>query len=232
MAKILFFAATSAVYPTMVALAILIFARPKPVKLFSGFLIGGMIVSLVAGMVILTVVGTESLGPGSRGAARPVLSLTVGLLLIAVGATLLLGHDLPGAGRRARRKEKKQELAVKNGSGESRVARFVARDSFWLALGVGAALNLPSVRYVSALAEIDSMGLPTFTDLLIVLLYNVIMFSLIELSLAFCLFAPERAAAAVTRLDVWTRSHLRDIGIAVALIGGIYFVVKALITLL
>ena len=38
MAKVLVFALVSALYPTLVALAILMLARPQPVKLFAGFL--------------------------------------------------------------------------------------------------------------------------------------------------------------------------------------------------
>lgn len=97
---------------------------------------------------------------------------------------------------------------------------------------VGAALSVPSVWYLSALAEIDANQYSTLVDILLVLLFNVIMFALIEISLAVCYFAPERAAADVARFDAWTHSHMREIGIAVALAGGLYLAVKALLTLL
>lgn len=232
MAKIVFLAVLSAFYPTFVALAILILARPKPVRLFAGFLVGGMTVSIAAGFVVLALVDTAAVGSGSKGPARPGLTLFLGLVLIAVAVILLAGHDLPGAGRRALRKAKKQESAAGKGSGESRFARFVARDSFWLAVGIGAFLSLPGVGYLSALEQIHLKGFSTPAAIIAVLLFNLIAFGLIELLLAFCYFSPERAAAAVARFDAWTHSHLREIGIAVALIGGIYLALTALITLL
>ena len=68
--------------------------------------------------------------------------------------------------------------------------------------------------------------------MLAVLLFNLIMFALIEICLAVCFFAPERAAADVARFDAWTNSHMREIGITVAIAGGLYLVTKALLTLL
>lgn len=231
MAKVLVFALVSALYPTLVALAILMLARPQPVKLFAGFLLGGMTVSLAAGFGILAFADTGSLGSGSSGSTRPVLSLVLGLILVAVAVTVLLGHEVPGAARRARRKARK-EAAGDGKPRESKVARVMARDSFWIALGIGALLSVPSVWYLSALAEIGAKDFSTPVDILTVLAFNLIMFALIEISLAVCFFAPERAATEVARFDAWTNSHMREIGIAVALAGGFYLATKALLTLL
>ena len=231
MAKVLVFALVSALYPTLVALAILMLARPKPVKLFSGFLIGGFTISLAAGWAILAFVDTGSPGFGSSGSARPLLSLVLGLALIAVAVTLLAGHELPGAERRARRKARQETLAVQGEKKESKVARVVARDSFWLAMLVGALLSVPSVWYLSALAEIGGRNYSTPVDILVVFAFNLVMFALIEISLAVCYFAPERAARDVARFDAWTHSHLREIGIVIAFGGGLYLAVKALLTL-
>ncbi|MDQ5894683.1 MAG: hypothetical protein QG596_944 [Actinomycetota bacterium] len=232
MAKVLFLALLSAVYPTFVALAILMLARPNPVKLFSGFLIGGMVVSIGAGISIILFADPASVGSGSSGATRPILSLVVGLALIAVATTLLLGRELPGAERRARRKARKKALAESGELKPSRVTRFIEKDSFWLAMGIGALLSIPSVWYLSALADLDAQGFSTILEIVIVILFNLIMFALIEFCLVFCFVAPERAAADVARFDSWTNSHMREIGIVVALGGGIYLAVKAVVTLI
>lgn len=231
MLKVLILGLLSAVYPTLVALAILMLARPNPVKLFSGFLIGGLVVSLGAGIGIMLFIDPQTVGSGSKGATRPILSLIGGLLLIAVAVTLLLGRDLPGAERRARRKARKEALIEAGESNPSRIARFIERDSFWLAMGVGAVLSVPGFWYLSALAELDTLGYSTLADILILVAFNLLTFALIEFCLLFCLLAPERAAADVARFDAWTKSHMRGIGIAVALGGGIYLVIKALIAL-
>lgn len=235
MGKILVLAVAAAFYPTLLAIVVLILTRPQPVRLLAGFLIGGMTVSITVGLVILGFADTSNLGTGSTGSTNPIISLVVGALLIGLALLLITGRDLPGAERRAARKARKAEQAAASeaaGKKDPWSQRMLTRDSFALAVVLGAVLNLPSVWYLEALREIDVNGYATVPSILLVLLFNLIMFALIEIPLAYYLLRPERAAEAVASFDSWTRSNLRGIGIWVAAVAGAYLAVRGVVGLL
>jgi hypothetical protein len=241
MGKIFIFALAAAVYPTLLAIVILILARPHPVRLFTGFLIGGMTMSITVGLAILGLADTSNLGTTSSNSPRPVINLVLGVLFLCLGFVLASGRDVPGAGRRATRKATKaakaEEAAKAAEEGgeepkESWATRLLTRDSMALAIVLGVVLNLPSVWYLAALKEIDDGGYSAVANILLVVGFNLIMFALIEIPLAFYLLMPDRAAAAVARFDAWTRSHLRQIGVVLALIAGTYLVIDGIIDLI
>ncbi len=233
MGQIILLAVAAAFYPTLLAVVILILNRPHPVRLLSGFLIGGMAVSISIGVAILAFADTSNLGTNSSGSTNPIISLVLGVLLLAIAFVLVTGRDLPGAGRRAARKEKKAAKAAAEDDGkEPWTTRLLTKDSFALAIILGVVLNLPSVWYLQALKEIDVGGYSQASSLLLILMFNLIMFALIELPLAYYLVRPDGAAAAVARFDAWTRSNMRQIGIWVAFVAGAYLAISGIIGLL
>ena len=91
--------------------------------------------------------------------------------------------------------------------------------------------NLPGVSYLEALTEIAKADASTGSALLQLLLFNVIMFALVELPIVAYIVEPQRAADLVKRGSDWGHAHSRKIAIAVATAVGVWLIVKGLISL-
>jgi len=63
------------------------------------------------------------------------------------------------------------------------------------------------------------------------MLFNSIMFALVELPIIAYLVNPERAAGLVDNLSDWAMSHSRGIGIVVASVIGLWLVIKGTVNL-
>lgn len=220
-------ALAAAFYPTLLAVVVIILTRPNPARLLAAFLIGGMATSIAVGLAVLAIIeGSGVVGGGSSHSISPAIDLVVGLMSLALAFMIATGRPLPFAERRASRKAAKAAPAVE--AKDPWTQRILGRDSLALAFGLGIVLDLPSVWYLAALKDIAKAGNSTGHDIALVLLFNVIMFALIEIPLVCYLVAPQSSAARVARFDEWTRSHLRQIGATVAAVIGVYLTINGI----
>jgi hypothetical protein len=89
-----------------------------------------------------------------------------------------------------------------------------------VAFVVGAAINLPGPFYVLALGEIANGAYDHLASLGLILLFNAIMFTLLEVPLVGYLVRPARTAAQVGRLSIWLNANgLRIMGALIGLVG-------------
>lgn len=217
MAHIVLLALAAAVFPTLIACVVVMISRPEPRRLLVAFYAGGLIVSIGAGIVVLdafkrgdSVVGNSSSSP------NPGTSIVTGLLALALGWLMVSGRGrvllnrwrghVPG------RRERKQ--------GPSWAERRLDQANVAAAFAVGAAINLPGPFYVLALGEIATGDYSRPAEFALILVFNAIMFTLIEVPLAGYLLRPERTAEQVRELATWlNRNGLRVMGALVALVG-------------
>jgi hypothetical protein len=208
---------------------ILILTRPQPVRLLAAFLVGGMATSVIVGLIVLTAIDGSGAVEGSTGkSVSPAIDIVVGLLSLALAFAVATGRDLPFADRRAARKQAKAAAAADAESKDPWTQRILTRDSLWLAFGLGIVLDLPSVWYLAALKDIAEGSHPQGTEIALILVFNLIMFALIEIPLVCYLIAPERSAAAVARFDAWAHGHMRQIGASVAAVLGAYLLLSGI----
>ena len=117
--------------------------------------------------------------------------------------------------RRARHPRRRPKEA-----GPSWAERRLDRANAAVAFAVGAAINLPGPFYVLALGEIASGPYDTLTSLGLILLFNAIMFLLLEVPLVGYLVRPERTAEQVGRLSIWLNANgLRVMGALIGVVG-------------
>jgi Sap, sulfolipid-1-addressing protein len=212
----------SAVYPTLLAVVILILTQPNPRRLLAAYLAGGMLASLTIGLVI--VAGLNSghvLNGGSGRTINPAVDLAVGLLLLVLLYALLSGRDRRFTERRERKRAERAESGKEPWSD-----RVLQRQSLVLTFVVGIALNLPGALYLVALKEIASADQGTVEDVLQVLAYNLIMFAWAEIPLIAYGLAPERTEALIKRFHDWLGAHARQIAIAICGIAAAYLTIK------
>jgi hypothetical protein len=212
----------SAVYPTLLAVVILILTQPNPRRLLAAYLAGGMLASLTIGLVI--VAGLNSghvLNGGSGRTINPAVDLAVGLLLLVLLYALLSGRDRRFTERRERKRAERADSGKEPWSD-----RVIRRQSLVLTFVVGIALNLPGALYLVALKDIASADQGTVADVLQVLVYNLIMFAWAEIPLVAYGLAPERTEALIKRFHDWLGDHARQIAIAICGIAAAYLTIK------
>jgi hypothetical protein len=133
--------------------------------------------------------------------------------------------------RPARLKKKRGAEASAGPKKPTWAQRAIRHDSLKVAFGLGVLLDLPSVWYLIALKDIVNGSYSAVAEVLLVLVFNLIMFVLIEVPLIAYLVAPEKAAGIVARFNAWIRSHGRRIMEGVAGLFGAYLVVKGVVAI-
>src|SRR4051812_10998482 len=102
--EILPLALGSAVYPTLLALVVIIVGRPNPQRLLLGFLAGAMTTSLtIGGAIVFGLASTDAVG-GDDHAIGPAINFVIAALLLVLLWILASGRDAGLRERRARKK--------------------------------------------------------------------------------------------------------------------------------
>ena len=217
MADIFVLAFAAALYPLLLAGVLLILTQPDPRGLLLAFLLGGMLVSLVAGTAILVAVDESGVlrpSSSSRDSVSPGVDIVAGLVSLGLAVVL------------ARRGARPRPQPAESDASPSWMGRHLARGSRWPAFVVGIVLNLPGVWYLAALKEISAGNYATVTDAFLLVGFNVIMFALVEVPLVWYLVSPDGAQRFVTGMDRWFHTHANQLGVAITGLVGVYLCVR------
>jgi hypothetical protein len=188
-------------FPTLLACVAIMISRPEPRWLLIAFYAGGLATSVSAGIVVLAVFesGDSVLG-STRSDPHPATSIVAGLVALlfwwlmasARGNAML---DRWHSSHRRRRKSKQEE-------GASWAERRLGRASWRIALLVGAVINLPGPLYLLALGKIADGGYSNLAQVVLILLFNAIMFLLLEAPLVGYLVRLRRPRSGLRRCRV------------------------------
>ena len=217
MASIIPLAFAAALYPTLLAGVIVLLARDKPVAMLAAFLAGGVLISLVAGLIIVFALG-GAVSTKNQKSASPTIDLVIGVLSLVLAAVLWRRRRADGGAETVRKKDK----------GPSRTQRMLGEGSAWAAFGAGLILNLPGIWYLDALKEISKANAGTVATVLSVLLFIVIMFAMAELPLIGYLVAPEATQVRVEGFQTWMSVHARTVAFWAAAVIGAYLTIKGI----
>jgi hypothetical protein len=218
MAHIVLLALAAAVFPTLIACVAIMLSRPDPRRLLVAFYAGGLIVSIGAGIVVLNAFKRgDSVAGNSSSSPNPGTSIVTGLLALLLGWLMASGRGSAlltrWRSRHGGHRERKKE-------GPSWAERRLDQANVAVAFAIGAAINLPGPFYVLALGEIAAGEYSPRAEFGLILLFNAIMFVLIEVPLAGYVLRPERTAEQVAGLATWlNRNGLRVMGGLVAIVG-------------
>ncbi len=222
MINVLVLAVASAVSPTILAVVIVVLHRPHPRRLLAAYLVGGMLTSIAVGIAIVTSLNELDAVSGSSPAADPIVNFTIGFLSLLVAYVLATDRD---AGFSERRHEKQAEKPQRDPWSE----RVMSRGSAPIAFAVGVALNLPGAFYLVALKDIAQGQSGTGSQVLVVVVFNLIMFLLAEVPLLGYSFAPEATEVKVEALNGWMARHARQIVVVIATTIGVYLVARGIV---
>ena len=165
----------SAVYPTLIAVAVAALSTPRPARTMTFFLLGGMIASVTIGCVIVFALHGSSVINASKSPVNPIVYFGVGAFALLLA--FVIGRRPPT--------ERKAE--------GGRITRTLNRSqSAFAAFGVGLVLNLvPGAWYIIALKDIAQANWGNTQIVLVIVLFCVLQYALIELPLLGFVFAPE-----------------------------------------
>ena len=226
MAQILLYAVGSAFFPALLAGVSVILTRDRPAALLLAFYIGGMVVSISVGLILLEVAGSDANLGTSSSKSSPVFE--IGAAIAAFALAWLTGSKRGRAAIddwRSKRKSRKEAKQIKK-HGEVQEAkdpwtvRVLDRGSVLLALIAGMILNLPGPFYLFALADIAEAKYSTAEAVILVVVFNLIMFMLAEVPLVGYWLDPAKTQDRVGRFSTWLENHgLQIIAIFAALWG-------------
>jgi Sap, sulfolipid-1-addressing protein len=220
--NVLVLALASAVSPTILAVVIVVLHRANPRRLLLAYLIGGMLASVAVGIAIVSSLNELNVVSGSSPVADPLLDFTVGALALLVAYVLATDRDARYA---ERRREKRASRPTRDPWSE----RVLSRGNAPIAFAVGVILNLPGAFYLVALKDIakslDGFG----NQVLAIVVFNLIMFTLAEVPLLGYSFAPQETQRRVEALNAWMGRHARQIVVAIATTIGLYLIARGIV---
>jgi hypothetical protein len=236
MLSILPLALAAAVYPTLLVGVVVMLTRPDPRRLLAAFRFGGVLVSVTCGLIIVFVLkGTIS--ASRQRSASPKIDLIAGILslVLAIGLWARRNGRRPGDRKPPAAYPTSDSLSCadnpRGSDHPSFTGRMLARGSLKSAFAAGMILNLPGIWYLIALKDIAQANHSAVTDVLLILLFNAIMFLIVELPLIGYLVRPDETKARVERFRIWLGDYNRVIAAAAALVIGFYLVIRGIVRL-
>jgi hypothetical protein len=222
MGSIILLACGACFFPTLLACVAIMLSRPEPRWLLVAFYAGGLLASVSTGLAVLAVFenGDAVLG-STRSDPHPTTSIVVGVvaLLLAGLMATTRGNAILDSWRS--RHHRRSGGGAKPAEGPSWAERRLGRASWKVALLVGAVINLPGPFYLLALGEIARGSYSTPEQIGLILLFNAIMFVLLEVPLVGYLIRPTATATRVRAMSAWLNTNgLRITGWFVALFGA------------
>ena len=205
----------------LLAAAGVLLGRPRPAQQLLAYLIGGMGLSIVFGLLIVLALHGSKLLRAPSSSTVGVIEVVAGGLLIVVAVAVRSGRALHWHPRKTSRGDTERPQ-------QSLYDRAVGRDSVWIAWAAGAVYSVPGAYYLAGLALLAKLGQPAATNVLAILGFNLIMFALIELPLLGFVLAPDRTRSLTERLNGWMTDHRRSLIVVVAGAGGTYLVISGL----
>jgi hypothetical protein len=216
MAHIVLLALGAAVFPLLIACVAIIIAQPSPRRLLLGFYAGGMVMSITAGILVLDAfkgAGKVAGSSASHVSAGP--SIAAGV--VALGLAWLMSSR---RGRALIERRRSRRPRPAHDDTPSWAEQHLSTAGPFVAFAIGAVINLPGPFYLVALGEIANASYSHAQELGLILLFNVIMFLLLEVPLVGYLVQPERTAERVEALSIWLNANgLRVMGWLIGLVG-------------
>jgi Sap, sulfolipid-1-addressing protein len=201
--------------------AVVLLGRPRPARQLLAYLIGGMGLSIIFGVVIVLALHGSNVVHFSAS-TRGVIELAAGALLIGVAVAVLSGRKVQWRPRRHRHADADRPRT------QSLHDRALGNDSVWIAWAAGAVYSAPGAYYLAGLALLAKLGAPAVTDVLAILGFNLIMFALIELPLIGFALAPDRTRELTGKLHAWMAAHRRMLIVSLTGVIGTYLLISGL----
>jgi hypothetical protein len=236
MATIVLFALAAAVYPQLLAVVVIILARPQPRPLLWACYLGSLFVAVGCGIGFVAVFRSRGsvAGTGSGGLG-PSVYLVGGLIAVAAAVVVatrrgreLFGRDVARLRRRNSNDEDASGIAQRV---TSRAHRALTEGSLVFAVAAGAILAVPGPFDLLAFGHISTSGDGWIELGALIVVVVLIKFLLIEVPIIGYTISPTRTSAQVSRLSGWM--HANKFAVIAAVVGviGVGLIVEGIVGL-
>jgi hypothetical protein len=221
----------AALNPKLLAVDLLLIENRRPRAMFLSVLFGGLTVALTIGLLDVLVFQADAIN--SQKTVSASVDLVLGLVLLAAGGLVATGRmharrktPVPAGHGEPEKPDEKKKKKKKDGW-----ARLLAEPRLGLAMLVGALVGLPGAAYLTALHNLVTGKSSTATQVVAVVIFVLIEFSLIIIPFAFLELRPEATKALLKNSQDWLLSHARQLMAYTALILGAYLAISGLVRL-
>jgi hypothetical protein len=216
----------AALNPKLLAVDLLLIENRRPRAMFLSVLLGGLTVGITIGLLDVLVFHVR--GFKAQGTVSAGVDLALGLVLVAAGALVATGRlhgrrktPVPAGDGQPGEKEKKDSWAQ----------RVLAEPRLGLAMVVGALCGIPGGAYLKGLRILVTSKSSTANQVIGVILFVLIEFSLIIIPFAFLELRPAATKAALKHAQGWLAGHARQLMAYTALVLGAYLAISGLVLL-
>jgi hypothetical protein len=220
---------TASLNPKLLALDLLLIENRRPRAMFACILAGGLGVAIAIGLVDVLFVHADAVR--SQGKVSAGVDLAVGLILLAIGGSLLTGL-LPRRRKAAAPAADGAPAKKKKDKGDGWAQRALREPRLGLAVLIGVLVGLPGASYIAALHHLIAGKYSTGTQVAAVVVFAVIEFWLIIIPWALLELRPAGTTAMLKTAQAWLGSHATQLMAWIAELLGAYLVISALVRLL
>jgi hypothetical protein len=225
-------ALASAVDPALIAAVAIMLSRRQAARLLVAYLVGGFGISVGVGVVVLFALGRPAFGGDSGNLESPAGDIGTGVVLLAIAVVVATGAGARLAAVVKARARSHARAKSSDASDEAKrpslLDRARATDSPWVAWVAGIAWGTPGAFYLAALALIANSPDSSARQIATIVVFNLVMFALVEVPLVAFLVAPDLTRARIQRSSEWTSAHRRTFVAVVVGVLAAYALVKGL----
>jgi hypothetical protein len=209
--------------PTLLAASTLMMLLPNPVRLMFGYLLGAMMTSITLGLVIVFSLNGSSTVSTTKKTLAPAVDIALGALLLILAYVLASGR----ASRvRERRRERKESKGPKQ---PPRWQRALSKGTARTTFVIGALLTLPGASYLAGLDQIHKLQYGTAETVVLVIAFNIVMLTLLEVPLVCFVVAPDWTPGAIERTKAWIGRRGPELAARGLTVIGVLLIVKGVI---
>jgi len=214
LAEVLLLALASMVWPTLLAVVLVLLVSPRPVRLLSFFLAASLLTTVVIGVLIVFALRDSSLITDREHTFSPAFDLVAG------AAALLFAFVL------ARHTHPARPTPAPTPGRPSWYERTVSRGGL-LAFGVGVVLNVfPGLFPFVAMKDIAELDYSTTATVALIVGFYLVMFLPAEVPLVSYLVAPSETTEVVGTLRDWLERNGRRVAVITLATVGTYLLIR------
>ena len=214
----------SALWPLLLVVVVIALNTSRPVRILGWFLVGGLLTTISIDTALVFAFQGSSFTEGPRPSADGWVDIVVGALALLAALVLRLGTQGKGPKRfqpkpkddRPSRAQEWIEDLVERGATLSFVAGIVAT-------------ILPAPFALIAMKNISELDITDAQAFGLIVMFNLLMFSMVEIPLEGFLVAPDWARRTATGFNTWLAENLRKVAIYALLIGGVIELIRGLV---